>query len=100
METQEFWMTNPRFIQQVGDEFPAYVHATPQMPVKVCLPAKILRRFKNEDGTFEERLIDQPEDANLKRIRPATPQNAANPRGPIAAPKPNHAQRTDRAADK
>lgn len=68
METAEFWMTAPRYLQQVGDAEPKYVHASPGHPVKVVLPAKITRKGE---------VLDQPDDSHLKRIKKAEAAPAA-----------------------
>jgi hypothetical protein len=59
MEILEFYLSQPRYLKQVGDSEPKYVSASPRHPVKVKLP-----RFIERDGEK----VDQPEDAHLKRV--------------------------------
>lgn len=61
----EFWLTGPKYIQQVGDSWPKYVDASPTVPVKVVLPAKVDR-----GGV----LVDQPEGPFMKRVKPDKPK--------------------------
>ena len=74
-ETQEFWLSQPRYLQQAGEHEPQYVPASPSNPVRVVLPATITR------GGDE---IDQPEDAHLHRVRQAEPKKLRSvlPKGP------------------
>lgn len=67
-EVAEFWLTAPRYLQQVGEPEPKYVAATPTHPVRVKLPSKIKRNGAE---------VDLPDDGHLKRIKASE-----------AAPKP------------
>ncbi len=70
VETAEFWMDAPRYLQQVGEAEPRLVPAAPGHPVRVRLPAKIKRG---------DSWVDQPEDAHLKRIKADGPA----PKAPV-----------------
>lgn len=76
-EVQEFWLTQPRFLQQVGDAYPKYIHAAPDRPVKVRLPATIERAFKTKNGSGgwnqEVKTVPHPEDGFLKKVKPDAP---------------------------
>lgn len=108
-ETQEFWLTSPRFLKQVGESEPQYINASPTAPVKVVLPAKIERAAKDKDtGKVVKKVIDHPEDEHLVRAAavapPEKPKNAVSPnqpqKGKAAGAQPVAASDGGRAADK
>lgn len=76
-DSQIFWLTQPRFLQQVGEPYPKYIHAAPDRPVKVRLPATIKRvvKTKNAAGGWDEEVkeVPHPEDRFLKVERPDAP---------------------------
>lgn len=99
IETAEYWLTGPHHIQQVGQSAPEYVDASPTNPVKVVLPAKILRK-----GEW----IDRPETQFMRRVKPAKPQpvHAGRMADPVKkshearAEKPQQQDKAVRAADR
>lgn len=117
--SQEFWLTQPRFLQQVGDEAPKLVRASPSSKAKVVLPAQITREFakrgpdgkllRGPDGRviYETQTVPHPEDAHLKRVKPGEepekPKSVA-PNSRVAPVKKSGAQPAaesgGRAADK
>lgn len=95
IDSEEFWLSAPRYLKQAGQSEAQYVAATPPAPVKVVLPAKIVRKGET---------IDQPEDAHLKRARQERPKDV-HPGVKASKPPPGHAAVTaqpqqGRAADK
>lgn len=70
IETAEFYLSAPRYLQQVGDYEPQYVAASPSNPIKVVLPAKIVRKGE---------VLDQPEDGHLKRVKQSAPKDSVRP---------------------
>jgi hypothetical protein len=68
-EVQEFWLTGPRYLQQVGESYPRFLSASIKAPKRVKLPKWIYR--KDKDGVPHKVL--HPEDRELKRIMPKAP---------------------------
>lgn len=66
-EVAEFYLTGPKYLQQIGESFPRYVDASPGVPIKVVLPAKVLRKGG---------LVDQPESSFMRRVKPEKPKPA------------------------
>jgi hypothetical protein len=121
IEVEDFWLSAPRFLQQVGEDRPRYVEASPNFPTKVTLPATIerqKRRVKDNGkagapipGEFET--VPQPEGDGLTRVEPLPPEKThLPPQGvrsasthfdsvPKAAPKGKAKSKSKgRAADK
>ncbi len=72
-EVATFWLSQDRYLQQVGQSAARMVRATHKRPARVKLPARILRKTKEHpEGVW----IDQPEDAFLKRIKPVPLKDA------------------------
>jgi hypothetical protein len=48
ISVRAYWLTQTRYMQQVGDDSPRVVEAAPSMPAKVLLPhGKKIKRTKN-----------------------------------------------------
>ncbi len=94
----KFYLSQPRYLRQAGEQAERYIEASPNAPVVVVLPAKILR--KQKDGSVVE--LDQPEDAWLKRVPQAPPKDVrpgAQPKAPVRAHEVGRKSRGGRAAD-
>lgn len=70
-DVAEFWLTEPKYIKQAGDAYEQYVAASPVVPVKIVLPAQVLRKVTDKStGKVSEVLVDQPESSFMRRIKP------------------------------
>ncbi len=61
-----YWLTQSRYLQQIGDGGPVYVQAAPALPVKVLLPDGVVV-LTRPNGEKVERQLSK-EDAFLKLI--------------------------------
>jgi hypothetical protein len=100
IEVAEFWLSESRYLKQVGDSEPQYVVATPGNPVLVRLPAKIMRQRRSTESKLKQPIpgeydeLDHPEDAFLKRVRPLAPVDVRPGKdGPKSAPPAHEAVR-------
>lgn len=66
-----YWLTQSRYLEQVGDDGPIYTAAAPGIPVKVLLPdgEMVTRTWKDKDGREQSKTVPSiKEDAFLKAI--------------------------------
>lgn len=64
----KFWITSPRFVQQVGDVEPRYVAASPDQPVLIELPDNFYTKkdcAKTSKGTMRPESAPTPEKPKL-----------------------------------
>jgi hypothetical protein len=85
-DVQEFWLTNKRYLKQVGQTEPVMIHAAPDNPVLVRLPAKILRKTGDTEAW-----VDHPEDSFLKKVKPKEPVDV-RPKSSFTRPELNVAR--------
>ncbi len=69
-DVQEFWLTQPRYLKQVGEAYPSYIEASPKMPVKVRLPKYVMRV---KDGVLTK--SPRNGDRFLQKVVPKVPKD-------------------------